>query len=108
MDKNLETEYKLTLSYDLITFILNIHNDGLSNEQKVQRTNMILQAWENRIDVNLKIISNKSVEELTELTSDDADVLHILHDIHAIQADTIRKEFKQIVTNYASKTYNTT
>ena len=106
MDKNLETEYKLTLGYDLITFILNIHNDGLSKEQKDRRTNMILQAWEKRIDANLKIISNKNIEELTELTTDDSDVLRILHNIHAMQADTIRKEFKHQIQGFVSKSYN--
>ena len=105
MDQDLENYYKLTLAHDLILFMLSIHNDGLSKEQKSRRTNMILEAWEKRIDANLKIMGKETIKQVSEESGDDIDVLEIIQKIHSFETSAIRKEFKREVRKVAFKSY---
>jgi len=102
MDQDLQNDYKLTLAHDLIFFILNVHNNGLSKEQKVRTTNMILEAWEKRIDKNLKLIAEENIKQISEATGDGMDVLEIMQKIHSFEFALIRKDFKREVRHIAS------
>lgn len=107
MDQDLQNYYKLTLAHDLILFMLSIHNDGLSKEQKARRTNMILETWEKRIDKNLQVLAKQKVEEISEQSGDDVDVLEIIQKIHSFEPAAIRKEFKREVRTVAFKSFET-
>jgi predicted DNA-binding protein YlxM (UPF0122 family) len=106
MDQDLQNYYKLTLAHDLIIFMMNIHNEGISNEQKARRTNMILEAWEKRVDLNVKLMGKKNIEELSETSGDDMDVLQIIQNIHSFESSAIRKEFKREVRSFTFKSYD--
>lgn len=105
MDQDLQNYYKLTLAHDLILFLMHVQTDGLSQEQKANRTNMILQAWENRVDLKLEKLSEENLKEISEKTDDDLDVLKILQNVHTLEPSTIRKEFKREVRHFVFKSY---
>lgn len=86
--------------------MMHVHNEGLSNEQKARRTNMILEAWEKRVDLNIKLIGKKNIEEIAETSDDDIDVLEIIQKIHSFESNSIRKEFKREIRSIAFKSYD--
>ena len=106
MDQDLQNYYKLTLSHDLITFLMNVITDGLSKDVKARRTNAILEAWEKRVDANLAIISDENLKELSQQTSDEKDVLKIIQSVFTIEPKTIRKEYKIEVRHAVFKSYD--
>ena len=64
MDQQTQNYYKLTLAHDLILFLMHVQNEGLSKDQKAKRTNLILEAWEKRVDGNLSIMAEKNLKEI--------------------------------------------
>ena len=106
MEKELQNTYRRNLSYDLIRFLLNIHIDGLSNEQKSARVIMILEAWEKKIGTSLEIIKNHNIQRMSTVTGESPDILEILHSIHSIETDLIREEFRNTIQQFIFKSHD--
>lgn len=106
MDKVTQLYYHLQLAHDLILFLMHIQNDGLSQEQKRRRTDMILESWKVRMESNLKKVNEKNLKNVSQLpNADDLDVLKILADVHLIEISAVREEFKQQVSENVIKSY---
>ena len=106
MDQDLQNYYKLTLSHDLIVFLMNVFVNGLPKEQKVERSNKILEAWEKRIEANVKILAEQSLEDLEQEHPDEKDVLRIIQNIHTTEPVLIRKEYKREVRHTIFKSFD--
>jgi len=107
MDQDLTNYYKLTLSHDLIIFLMNILTDGAgSKDLKAKRTNLILEAWEKRVNINLEVMAEENIKEISQETVDEADVLRIIQKIHTAEPLSIRKEFKREVRGSVFKSYD--
>jgi hypothetical protein len=94
MDQNFSNYYKLQIAHALIMFLINLQVNGLSQDLQAERTNMILDAWEKRLDVKLKELQEANLKSIAEAEGFDLDVAKILADIQLIEPEAIRKEFK--------------
>ena len=97
MDQDMENFYKLTLAHDLILFLMHALNDGLSKDQKARRTNMILEAWEKRVNTKVQELAEENLKEISKACGEDLDIMRIMQDIHSVEPITVRKEFKREV-----------
>jgi hypothetical protein len=107
MNKETELYYHLQLAHDLILFMMHLQTDGLSQEQKARRTNMIIESWNKRVESNLGSLNRQNIKKLTEIPgiNDSEDVLSIISGIHAIEITEIRKAFKELTRNNILKSY---
>lgn len=94
MDENFSNYYKLQIAHDLIMFLMNLQVFGLSKDVQAERTNMILNSWEKRLDIKLKELQETNLKNIAEAEGLDLDVAKILADVQLIESETIRKEFK--------------
>jgi len=106
MEHQLTNFYKLQISYDLIMFLLNTQTNGLSLEEKAEKTNMILDAWENNYNINLRKLTDTTIKNVAKAEGMDLDVAKIVTDIHHIEPDIIRKEFKVEVRHSAFRSFD--
>lgn len=94
MDDNFSNYYKLQIAHDLIMFLVNLQVHGLPKEQMAERTNMILNAWEKRLDTKLKDLQESNLKNIAEIEGMELDIAKILADVQLIEPGIIRKEFK--------------
>lgn len=94
MDENFSNYYKLQIAHDLITFLIHLQVDDLPPRLQVERTNMILEAWEKRLDTKLEELAETNLKNICEIDEIELDIAKILSDVHRIEPDAIRKEFK--------------
>lgn len=106
MDQELTNFYKLTLAHDLILFMMHLQLDGLSKEQKARRTNMILEAWQKRVQTKVAAMAEENLVSVAEASGEDIDVLRIIQDCHSQVADAIRTEFKREVRKTVFRSFD--
>jgi hypothetical protein len=106
MDRQSELYYHLQLAHDLILCMMKLQTDGLSTEQKVIRTTMILESWAKRMETKIKELNLKTIQDMSKLpNADDLDVLKILSGVHQMETEATRENFKNIVKDNVIKSY---
>lgn len=94
MDENFSNYYKLQIAHDLIMFLIHLQVHDLPPDIQAERTNMILDSWEKRLNIKLKELQDFNLKNIVEAEGLDLDVAKILADIQLVEPETIRKEFK--------------
>jgi hypothetical protein len=92
---------KLQLSKDLVMFIMNVMLIELTPAKKAEKAEQILQAWEGRVEAQLKNLHDEHLDLMFEHTrfitfngiNVEKDEMRIIADIHALGPAAIRQEF---------------
>jgi len=105
MDKDFTNFYKLNIAHDLIMFLINVQVSDLPPAIKTERANLILNAWEKRLDIKLKELSEENLESIATSEGIDIDIARILSDAHQTGPETIRKEFKTEIRDTIFKSF---
>ena len=106
MEHQLTNFYKLQISYDLIMFLINAQTNGLSLEEKAEKTNIILDAWEKNYNINLQKLTDTTIKNVAKSEGIDLDVAKIVTNIHQIEPGMVRKEFKVEVRHTAFRIFS--
>jgi hypothetical protein len=85
MDEAFTNYYKLNVAMDLIVFLINIQLFDLPKDLQAERSNMILDSWEKRLETKIKELQESNLESIAELEGLDLDVAKILTSIHHIE-----------------------
>ena len=102
---------KLQLSKDLVTFIINVMLDGLTPAKKAEKAEQIFQAWERRVETQLKAQHDNQLDLMFEDTKSisfdgievDEDEMRIIAGIHAIGPAEVRKDFAEEIRDAVLK-----
>ena len=106
MEHQLTNFYKLQISYDLIMFLINAQTNGLSLEEKAEKTNIILDAWERNYNINLQKLTDTTIKNVAKSEGMELDVAKIVTNIHQLEPNIIRKEFKVEVRHTAFRSFD--
>lgn len=103
MSKEQENFYKLHLAYNLIISLIDLQTHGFTPERKAERTDLVLNSWEERINSQLQKLNEAEVKKIAKKEDMTEDVIQILMGINQLGSDIIRKEFKDEIRNSVFK-----